>query len=54
MNPNITCLEALRAWLIWNDPNGVYCDTELLSEGFPILTLENALQMITEQLDPTH
>ena len=34
--------EVLIAWLVWNDPNGVWTDSDSQSEGMPPLTLDEA------------
>lgn len=41
-------LEEVRQWLLWNDPNGIYRDADLVAEGFPPLTLADALKIAAE------
>jgi hypothetical protein len=45
-------LESLRAWLLWNDPNGCYTDDECDAEGLPRLTLAEAQSLYREQSSP--
>ena len=43
--------ESLIDWLVWNDPNGVYRDIESLNEFGNVLTRENALEIVLNQLN---
>ena len=47
----------LIAWLVWNDPNGVWTDSDSESEGMLPLTLEDArnhmLSILTRDLPDT-
>ena len=45
---------SLIAWLESNDPNGCYSDEDCLSEGFPIMTITDAMASIALQLDGQH
>lgn len=47
---NETLRHALIAWLVWNDRNGCYSDEQCANEGLDPLTLQGALQLVTEQL----
>jgi hypothetical protein len=42
--------EQLIEWLCWNDRNGIYRDEDAIGEGFDPLTLEEALEIATEQI----
>lgn len=42
--------EDLIKWLSWNDRNGVYKDTQSLAEFGNILSKEEAIKIITEQI----
>jgi hypothetical protein len=46
---NIQSRESLINWLVWNDPNGCYTDTDSINEDLPILTLETALNLYFDQ-----
>ncbi|KAE8546188.1 hypothetical protein [Marinobacter nauticus] len=38
-------------WLTWNDHNGVYTDEDCINEGLPVLTLEQAREIMRNQLE---
>ena len=38
-------------WLCWNDRNGVYTDEDSLREFGNVLTKEQAIEIITEQIN---
>jgi hypothetical protein len=40
----------LLLWLQWNDPNGVYDDEAAEAEGFDPLTVDDAWDLIAEQV----
>jgi hypothetical protein len=40
----------LISWLKWNDPNGIYSDGQSLCELGEILTYEEGVQLIIEQV----
>lgn len=42
--------ESLIQWLSNNDPNGVYSDEDSIREGMDILTKEEAIELIINQL----
>jgi hypothetical protein len=42
--------EELIKWLSWNDRNGVYRDSESLAEFGNIVSKEEAIRIITEQI----
>ena len=42
--------EEIINWLCWNDPNGCYSDEDSRAEGYPLLSLEQAKQIMTEQI----
>jgi len=42
---------ALIAWLEANDRNGCYSDDDCIAEGFPIMTIAEAMESITLQLE---
>jgi hypothetical protein len=42
--------ERVIEWLVWNDRNGTYTDTDSEAEGLPALTLEAARQVMAEIL----
>jgi len=44
-------LEEVRQWLLLNDPNGIYRDADLIAEGFPVLTLADALKLAADQTE---
>lgn len=44
------CREDLINWLKWNDPNGVYDDEESLTEIGSILTYEEGVELIVNQI----
>jgi hypothetical protein len=46
---NVRDLESLRAWLVWNDPNGCYADDECDAEGLPRLALTDAQMLYRTQ-----
>ncbi|UIR57431.1 hypothetical protein LZQ00_06330 [Sphingobacterium sp. SRCM116780] len=35
--------QELIVWLQWNDPNGIYSDSEKINEGLPLLSRHQAL-----------
>ena len=39
------------AWLCWNDANGCYTDTDSDLEGLPRLTLDDAREIMSRQID---
>jgi len=41
---------AVIDWLSWNDSNGVYSDADCISEGYPVLTLRAAVDLMVETL----
>jgi hypothetical protein len=41
--------EELISWLCWNDPNGIYTDDASEIDGFPPITLEEALEIAVRQ-----
>lgn len=41
--------ERIIEWLVWNDPNGTYTDTDSAADGMPALSLERAKQIMNEQ-----
>ena len=43
--------EILIEWLVWNDRNGVYRDEDSKAEGYKALTLEEAAQMVVDNLN---
>ncbi len=47
---DITNRESLINWLVWNDPNGCYTDSDSVREDMPIITLETALNLYFDQL----
>lgn len=42
--------ESLIQWLSSNDPNGVYSDEDSIREGMNILSKEEAIELIINQL----
>jgi hypothetical protein len=42
--------EDLICWLVWNDPNGIYTDSDSLAEGYSPLSLEQARETMQEIL----
>jgi len=42
--------EQIIAWLVWNDPNGIYTDEDSAAEGYAVLTRVRAAQIMREQL----
>ena len=47
---DITNRESLINWLVWNDPNGCYADSDSVREDMPIISLETALNLYFDQL----
>lgn len=47
---DITSRDSLINWLVWNDCNGCYTDTDSINEDIPILSLETAIKLYFEQL----
>jgi hypothetical protein len=43
--------EQILHWLTWNDPNGVYVDEHSSAEGKSPLTLEQARDIMRDQID---
>ena len=43
--------DELIAWLCWSDPNGIYTDEASLAEDRPRLNLEDARQIMREQVE---
>jgi len=43
--------EQVIEWLEWNDPNGVYSDSDSIAEGFDPLTLETAREIMADQIE---
>lgn len=43
-------LDTLIAWLSWNDPNGAYSDEQTEIEGIAPLTLEDAWELVEDQV----
>jgi hypothetical protein len=43
--------EAIIAWLVWNDRNGIYTDDDSRLEGYPPLTLASARKQMRQILD---
>ena len=42
--------ERVISWLCWHDPNGVYTDEDSEAEGMSPLTLDEARQIMRDQL----
>ena len=38
-------------WLVWNDSNGVYIDSDCDAEGMPRLTLETAREVMRQSIE---
>ena len=43
--------EQLIDWLLWNDPHGVYTDSDCQNEDYPILTLESARLLVIKAIN---
>ena len=43
--------ESVINWLVWNDCNGCYTDTDSINEDMPILSLETAIKLYFDQLE---
>lgn len=43
--------EQLIAWLVSNDPNGIYTDADSALEDMPPITKESALEIMRHQLE---
>lgn len=43
--------EQIIAWLCWNDPNGTYTDRDSLAEGMRTIVLEEARQIMRDQVN---
>lgn len=44
------CREDLISWLSWNDPNGIYKDSDSLSELGNIMSYEEGVSIILKQI----
>jgi len=43
--------EELIHWLLWNDPHGVYTDSDCQNEDYPVLTLESARLLVLKAIN---
>lgn len=43
--------DELIAWLVWNDPNGIYTDADSRTEDLLPLTLLQARQILRAQIE---
>lgn len=43
--------EEIIEWLQWNDSNGCYSDEMSIAEGMPVLSREDAINLLIEQKD---
>ena len=42
--------EQIIEWLVWNDPNGVYTDSDSEADDMASLTIEEARQIMRDQI----
>lgn len=52
--PELTCyssVEAIAAWLDWNDPNGVHTAEDRIAEGFETYTIYSAWNALASILE---
>ena len=43
--------DQLIAFLVWNDPNGVYTDADSEAEGYELLTLERVRLLVAKAIE---
>ncbi len=48
---NALTREDIIEWLMWNDPNGIYCDDQSLRELGNIMTREEGLEIMLRQAE---